>query len=75
MGHERKSSSLGRERWPRRKEFLSEQKNIVNDSLVDPQKIFLSPHQACTDYFVTAMKKTEKCFRYLIQKNFLRLVK
>ena len=57
--------------WPERKEFPVGQKNVINEPLVDPQKILLPPLHiklGLMKQFVKALDKEGRCFRYLCSK-------
>lgn len=57
--------------WPERKEFPIGQKNIINEPLVDPQKILLPPLHIKLGLMkksVKALDKEGRCFRYLCSK-------
>jgi hypothetical protein len=63
-----KSEHWVRKEWPERNEFPVGQKNVINEPLVDPQKILLPPLHiklGLMKQFVKALDKDGRCFRYL----------
>ena len=66
-----KSEHWVRKVWPERKEFPIGQKNVINEPLVDPQKILLPPLHIKLGLMkksVKALDKEGRCFRYLCSK-------
>ena len=60
-----------RKEWPERNEFPVGQKNLINEPLVDSQKILIPPLHiklGLMKQFVKALDKGGRCFRYLCSK-------
>jgi hypothetical protein len=57
--------------WPERRNFVPGTKNILNEPLVDPQKILLPPLHiklGLMKQFLRALPQEGPCFKYLAMK-------
>ena len=60
-----------REQWPKRNEFTVGEKNILNESLVPPDKVILPPlyiKLGLMKQYVKSLDKGGECFKYICQK-------
>ena len=60
-----------REQWPKRNKFTVGEKNILNESLVPPDKVILPPLHiklGLMKQYVKSLDKGGECFKYICQK-------
>ena len=60
-----------REQWPKRNECTVGEKNILNQSLVSPDKVLLPPLHiklGLMKQYVKSLDKGGECFKYICQK-------
>ena len=66
-----KTKHWEQEQWPERKEFTPGEKNILNQALVDPSKVFVPPLHiklSLMKQYVKSLDKHGACFGYICQK-------
>ena len=60
-----------REQWPKRNEFTFGEKNILNESLVSPDKMLFPPlyiNLGLMKQYVKSLDKGGECFKYICHK-------